>query len=474
MATAKRAGEGLYITHLLAGKELYDAGKLDEAEKELEEAYLLRPREQKVLNLLGLLYFKLEKYEKAEEVYRKLAAESPEAHTLYYNMGLIYLKLSRFEDAELALLKSLELSKENPKINFYLGSIYERQRRFQDAIFQYRQAGANVMVRRVEDRMQPGAKPRAPREGDTAEFREPPKSEAPPLLVKPKSVGPVSDVLLSDTAPRPDPALGAAANSVGTETRPPTAPGVDTLPPTSVTLPPTRSPDIVAFLAALPAHGPREKTGVTGISSGGFPAMRPAAPAPAPPTLTPRPVEPFRVLQKNLMEITFSGKVFVKQGTIYSYTGNLTFWVKDKRPGDMPALVIVTGSGRVLLTERDREISLNLIEDGVHVQPHALLACEDSLTPRYVRIDDNLPELLALDGRGQIALAVGPRALSLTVTPDQPVAVAASAIVMWTGALKARVVHDQQLSEALLAPGAPAPILIRLEGAGRVLMEQAP
>ena len=51
------------------------------------------PRDQKVLNLLGLVYFKQDKFEKAEEVYRKLVAESPEAHTLYYNLGLIYFKL---------------------------------------------------------------------------------------------------------------------------------------------------------------------------------------------------------------------------------------------------------------------------------------------------------------------------------------------------------------------------------------------
>ena len=43
------------------------------------------------------------------------------------------------------------------------------------------------------------------------------------------------------------------------------------------------------------------------------------------------------------MEIDFTGKVFIKQGTIYSYGGNLTFWVKDRRPGGQPALVIITG-----------------------------------------------------------------------------------------------------------------------------------
>ena len=145
--------QGLFLAHFNKGKELYDTKRLDEAERELEEAYLLRPRDPKVLNLLGLVYFKQEKFEKAEEVYRKLVAESPEAHTLYYNLGLIYFKLNRLEDAESAFLKALELAKDKAKINFYLGSIYERLHRFKDAIYQYRQAGANIMVRRVEDKM---------------------------------------------------------------------------------------------------------------------------------------------------------------------------------------------------------------------------------------------------------------------------------------------------------------------------------
>ena len=155
-------------------RRFYDERRYEEAERELEEAYLLRPRDQKVLNLLGLVYFKQEKYDKAEEVYRKLVTESPEAHTLFYNLGLIHYKLGRLEEAETTFLKALELNRENPKINFYLGSIYERLRRFQDAIFQYRQAGANLMVRRVEDKLAAGGRRRRrrrPRTGDTAEFK---------------------------------------------------------------------------------------------------------------------------------------------------------------------------------------------------------------------------------------------------------------------------------------------------------------
>src|SRR5258708_37263070 len=107
--------QGLFLTHCNEGKELYEGRRFEDAERELEEAYLMRPRDQKVLNLLGLVYFRQDKFEKAEEVYRKLVAESPEAHTLFYNLGLIYFKLSRLEDAESAFLKALELTKENPK-----------------------------------------------------------------------------------------------------------------------------------------------------------------------------------------------------------------------------------------------------------------------------------------------------------------------------------------------------------------------
>ena len=140
---------GLFRKHYRRAKELYEGGRLAEAQSHLEEACLLRPRELKILNLLGLIYFKREKLNKAEEVYRKLVTERPETHTLHYNLGMIYLKLERLNDAERSFLRALELTGENPKINFYLGTIYEQQGRLQDSIYQYRHAGANVMVRRV-------------------------------------------------------------------------------------------------------------------------------------------------------------------------------------------------------------------------------------------------------------------------------------------------------------------------------------
>ena len=443
--------QGLFLAHFNKGKEFYDDKRYEEAERQLEEAYLLRPRDQKVLNLLGLVYFKQDKYEKAEEVYRKLAAESPDAHTLFYNLGLIYFKLNRLEEAESAFLKALDLSRENPKISFYLGSIYERMKRFQDAIFQYRQAGANIMVRRVEDKLAAAAPATAPatrprRGGDTAEFkvgeiREAMRRHSPDPLDPGKQLGPVSEALLaegaprshSESAPRPRPPEGERTASVLTP----------------------RLSGVISF-----PNRPGAAGAATDRTSPGMP----------------RPGETFHFLDHNLIEIDFTGKLFIKQGTLYSYSGNLTFWVKERRGAGRPALVIVTGTGKVILKDKDHEITLMQVDDeSIHVEPGHLLACEETLTPRYVPLGGAAAslEFLALEGRGMVALSVASKPLALSVTLDLPVSVPAASIITWSGSLVPYLVDDRQLYEVMQVPGTLAAQLVRLEGTGRVLVEQA-
>jgi uncharacterized protein (AIM24 family) len=464
--------QGLFLTHFNKGKELYDVREYDEAERELEEAYLLRPRDARVLNLLGLIYFKQEKLDKAEEVYRKLVAESPEAHTLHYNLGLICFKLNRMEDAESSFLKALELSRDNAKINFYLGSIYERMNRYKDAIYQYRQAGASLMVRRVEDKMasggpgtspggpgtspgtNPGTNPAArPRKkgktDDTAEF---PQAEVHEQIRRMatddalaradqaavfggKTVQPVSDALLAEKE-KQTPGADTARYRVRE----------DTLPPGT-----KRPPEIQAY-SGDPDTAMRDPSAQTQRRS----------------------PEIFRFLENNLMEIDFAGKVFIKQGTIYSYSGNLTFWVKDKRPGGQPPLVIITGTGRIILTDHDREITFMQVHDEtVFVEPSHLLACEEGLTPRYVPLGEAGLEVLALEGRGMVALSVASKPLPLTVTPGLPVSVPAASVITWSGDLKPKLVDDPQIHAVMLRAGPSAGSLLRLEGTGRILVEQA-
>jgi uncharacterized protein (AIM24 family) len=287
------------------------------------------------------------------------------------------------------------------------------------------------------------SRPGGPKKDDTAEFkanavREKIRKQAEDdgaLLSPPKPVLPVSASLLAEGAPAAPP--GDLPSSE------------ETLPPSTARRLGLRPPGDASAAAdrTLPSQVPQ----------------------------TPR-SETFRFLENNLLEIDFSGKVFIKQGTIYSYSGNLTFWVKERRPGGQATLVIITGTGKVILTDKEREITLmQLVGETIHVEPAHLLACEEGVTPEYVRIGDKPNELdfLALQGRGMVALSVVSKPLPLAVTRDLPVSLPAASVISWSGSLTAHVVEDRQIYEVMLVPGGGAGRLLRLEGEGRVLVEQA-
>ncbi len=434
-ATSGALDQGLFVGHFTRGKEFYDEHRYVEAERELEEAYVIRPRDPKVLNLLGVVYFKQQKLLKAEEVYQKLATDSPEAHTLFYNLGLIYFKLERLEEAEAALLKALDPVRSNPKINLYLGTIYERMRRFQDAIFQYRQAGATLMVRRVEGKLgakaptTPPPEPPAPakaasrRDDDTAEFRSAEIARAIEPMAERRRLKPVGPELLAKK--------------------------------------PRREGDTERF--RVPVLQQDSTVGTPGPSA---PTEERSDPGAAEGS-------PFRLLESGFLEANFSGKLFAKQGTIYSYGGNLTFWVKEKRPGGKTALVIITGTGQVILTDRERQISfLKVAAEPVYVEPSHLLACEDGLDPRYVPTGVPGLDFLQVEGNGTLALSLASKPLSLSVTPTCPLSLPVSSLILWSGPLTPSVVEDEQISEAMLPEEDRAHTLIRLAGTGQVLVER--
>lgn len=448
--------EGLFLRHLSRGKHLYASGRYAEAEKQLEEACLLRPRDLKVLNLLGLAYFKQDRFDKAEEVYRKLVAESPGAPTLHYNLGLIHYKLGRYSDAEQEFVSALDLGGENPKIHFYLGSIYERMGRLQDSIYRYRQAGAHILVRRVQDQIAP-AEDESPGQVEAEpEFGE---TDTRPTAIPPEIAATPSAV---DTG-----ALSAEFNELmkGREEQPRVRPA-RRLRPLSASLlarDTAGGPETARF---YPVGDPRVGTGpsdIVSVLAGGSPRRA-------------RPSESFRVLRSGLMEVGFSGKLFIKPGTIYSYSGQLTFWVKEQRTERRSPLVIVTGKGKVVLTDADREITLwPVLDESVFVEPSHVLACEETLTPRYVKLEgdaEDAPEFVTFDGNGTLALSVSNRPLPMPVTEEMPVSVPASSLIAWRGSLKAKLAENRDEVAPLFSARAQAAHLIRLEGTGQVLVEQ--
>ena len=83
------------------------------------------------------------KLRKAAEIFRV----DPEVHK---NLGNTFLKQDKLDQAVREYRKALDLKPDNQKINFYLGNIYEKKGQHYNALFQYRKAGANIMVKRVQ------------------------------------------------------------------------------------------------------------------------------------------------------------------------------------------------------------------------------------------------------------------------------------------------------------------------------------
>ncbi len=581
--------QGLFLVHLNRGREHFDKRSFADAAEELEEARQLRPEDDSVLNLLGLAYFKQEKYKEADSVYRKLIELNPESYTLHFNLGLVCFKTGDLDNAEAIFLRALELKPDNQKTHFYLGNIYEKKKQFYNAIFQYRKAGANIMVKRVQEKIDRERPTEGRADGDfttqtpnTVEKEpqnpeatspnvslaaEPPVQEAPDTLEKinvdhidrRRFLTALQTGLFNEGAP---PVTGTTLPPVKVETA--MVGGEETSPNINVDHGPTKTSDTQEEVLSAEQQNviadaieerswesdqtvPPPTNATVKHSASRIRVTEPVVedqslsemarnkvpsdasdalfserrhqerrdrrggptsdipPAEAirsgesdshgqPKVITwggqdQRPEDPsvyarmrrrddiFRYLENNLMEVNFSGKVFIKQGTIYSYSGNLTFWVKPQREESVPPLVIVSGTGKLLLTDRQRNISVMRIEDEeIFVEPSHLLACQETLTPRYAVIDkdDGTPGLhvLMIKGSGVLALSVATNPLLLTVQKAYPVNVSSSSLISWAGELNPTIVEDEALAEIML-PGPAKGVNLRLVGEGRVMMEKS-
>jgi hypothetical protein len=72
-----------------------------------------------------------------------------------------------------------------------------------------------------------------------------------------------------------------------------------------------------------------------------------------------------------------------------------------------------------------------------------------------------------------VALSVATKPLPLTVKPGVPVSVPTPSLIMWTGALVPHPVDDPEVYAVVMAPASAPGRMVRLEGSGRVLVEQA-
>jgi tetratricopeptide (TPR) repeat protein len=143
MLDAVRALDNSALAHLMKGVDLENAGHVDQAIAEHEEAVR---KDQKLAqanaNLISL-YARSGQPEKAERAYRATVAINPNLPQSHYDYGVFMVSRDRFPEAEAAFRKALESSPNYAEAHSNLGAMLERKGKFDDAAREYQRAIEN-------------------------------------------------------------------------------------------------------------------------------------------------------------------------------------------------------------------------------------------------------------------------------------------------------------------------------------------
>jgi tetratricopeptide (TPR) repeat protein len=107
--------------HLSRGSDLLGRGNAEGALEPLERGLTLRPRDPKVLALLGQAHYRVGRFEAAAVAWRRLVDDNPAEAGARVNLGLALLKARTFPEAIRQLEIALDLNPDHRKAMGYLG-----------------------------------------------------------------------------------------------------------------------------------------------------------------------------------------------------------------------------------------------------------------------------------------------------------------------------------------------------------------
>jgi uncharacterized protein (AIM24 family) len=433
--------QGVFLVHLIRARKSLREGRLDPARQEIEQAQMLRPEDEDVLNLLSILEFKRGNFLEAAQAARVLLKKNPESAILHANLGLILFKAGLLEEAEQELRRAVEIKPDHARSHLYLGLLYRNRGKLGLALEHLRFAGAKKLVAQLEQAL---------RQGVRAATGEGFKSSEPPPFLPAGEAEPAPGA--AEPPARPVLRLASAADTAETpsETTASEAPPRETAP----------SP------GAEPAPGPEAppSAGAEGWTDE-IAAQRPAEAHPL-----------FVVRADGALEIASPGVVFVRKGSVVWYSGNVRFTAEPAFRGTrLESILRADGRGYLFVTDPSRHaFRRDLAGQSLSLEGSRLLALDHGLSFRLEPIHDfrmnRRVDILRIQGQGSVILSVTGPLLAHEVSSEFPLIVSAHDLVAWSGNLLPAVLEDRFLEEVMQPDSASAP-KIRFEGEGTVLTE---
>ena len=101
-----------------------EKGEFADAEKQLKEILQERPGHSMVMQLLGQLYYRTERYRKAEAIYRKMVENNEFDASACNNLGQVLYRQGRHREALGYLLRSKQMNPKNMTVYINLSVVY--------------------------------------------------------------------------------------------------------------------------------------------------------------------------------------------------------------------------------------------------------------------------------------------------------------------------------------------------------------
>ena len=174
--------EGLdeeFVYHLSHGSDLLARGDAEEARRSLQRAAHLRPKDGKVLGLLGQACYRMGQFDAAAEAYGRLVDDNPTEVAARVNLGLAQLKARRYPEAVKQFGIALDLNPDHKKAMGYLGLAHFEAGDLRSARDWFDRAGSHMMVARCDEVLATGGHSATP--APVAEPEDVPVPEPEPI-----------------------------------------------------------------------------------------------------------------------------------------------------------------------------------------------------------------------------------------------------------------------------------------------------